>query len=77
MKKRKTGQAASVTERVKKHNENLIGLGGAKKTWRLSPEANSALKNIMAMSEHQTETKAVEYSLLLAERMLNMSKQSD
>ncbi|TAG45382.1 MAG: hypothetical protein EAZ30_15875 [Betaproteobacteria bacterium] len=54
----------TATERVEASLKALVERGGARKTFRLKPEANAALKQLQRMLDAKTETEAVELAIL-------------
>lgn len=67
---RKHPQGATATDRVNASVAALKARGGARKTWRLSPEAASALRVIQERSGAPTETALIERLLLEEQRRL-------
>ncbi|HEX7233944.1 MAG TPA: hypothetical protein VF243_01635 [Nitrosospira sp.] len=63
-----TGTPASV--RVTASVHELKRRGGARKTWRLSPEAHDALKLILRLTQASTETSVIERLLMEEKRRL-------
>lgn len=51
-------------DRVKASVARLIDSGGARRTFRLKPEANRALEELMALSGARTATEVVERLLI-------------
>jgi hypothetical protein len=56
------GTTASV--RVEASLKALVERGGARKTFRLKPEANKALQQLQRLLDTKTETEAVEIAIL-------------
>lgn len=75
---RKHPVGATATDRVNASVAALKARGGARKTWRLSPEAARALQVVLELSRAPTETALIE-RLLLAEqqRLLGDGEASD
>ena len=61
---RKHPVGTTATERVNASVDKLKLSGGARKTWRLSPEAHSALRVLMEATHAATETDIIERLLL-------------
>lgn len=65
---RKYPEGTTATERVAASTAVLVAAGGARKTYRLSPQAHEALKMLMRLPDAPgTETALIEM-LLLAEK---------
>jgi hypothetical protein len=54
----------TASERVEASLKALVERGGARKTFRLKPEANKALQQLQRMLDTTTETEAVEIAIL-------------
>jgi hypothetical protein len=54
----------TASERVEASLKALVERGGARKTFRLKPEANKALQQLQRMLDAKTETEAVELAIL-------------
>lgn len=61
---RKYPRGTTAAERVNASVRALKRRGGARKTWRLSPDAHRALKLIVRLTRVDTETAVVERLLL-------------
>jgi hypothetical protein len=57
-------QGADATYRVQASLKQLVDQGGARKTFRLKPEANKALKQLARLLDVPTETEAVETAII-------------
>jgi hypothetical protein len=57
-------EGADATYRVQASLKQLVEQGGARKTFRLKPEANKALKQLARLLDAQTETEAVETAII-------------
>lgn len=68
---RRYPRGTTPTERVNASVRALKLRGGARKTWRLSPEAHEALKVIQRLTHASTETAVVERLLLDEKRRLS------
>ncbi len=55
---------ADATYRVQASLKQLVEQGGARKTFRLKPEANKALKQLSRLLDVSTETEAVEMAII-------------
>lgn len=60
----------SATTRVNASVAALKERGGARKTWRLSPDATEALRIIQRITDAKTETAVIERLLLEEKRRL-------
>lgn len=63
---RKHPEGTTATERVAMSTQTLQAAGGARKTFRLGPEAMQALKALKRAHRKATETGIVEAALLAA-----------
>jgi hypothetical protein len=63
---RKFPLGATATDRANASLKALIQSGGARRTFRLSKEANTALKALARTLNTSNETSALEFALLLA-----------
>jgi hypothetical protein len=70
---RKYPEGTSTTERVNASVAALKRRGGARKTWRLSPQAAEALTIIMRASSAKTETTVINRLLLDEKNRLFLS----
>ena len=68
---RKHPPGTTDTQRVNVSVAALKKRGGARKTWRLSPEATQALSAIMDATHAKTETAVIERLLLEEQRRLS------
>jgi hypothetical protein len=57
-------EGADATYRVQASLKQLVDQGGARKTFRLKPEANKALKQLARLLDAPTETEAVETAII-------------
>jgi hypothetical protein len=57
-------QGTTASERVEASLKNLRAQGGARKTFRLKPEANAALAKLQRLIDAKTETEAVEVAII-------------
>ncbi len=65
---RKHPEGTTATQRGQMSTAALVAAGGARKSFRLSPEAHQALKNLMARpAAPATETELIEQLLIKAE----------
>ncbi|HEX5514321.1 MAG TPA: hypothetical protein VFY81_07990 [Gammaproteobacteria bacterium] len=67
---RKHPLGTTATERVNASVAALKARGGARKTWRLSPEAAQALRVLLERSGGSTETAIIERLLLEEQQRL-------
>lgn len=67
---RKIHTGMTATERVNASVRALKQRGGARKTWRLSPQAHAALKTVRRLTLAPTETAVIERLLLDEQRRL-------
>ena len=63
-------EGTDATYRVQESLKALVQSGGARKTFRLKPEANKALKELVALSGSTTETEAVEFAIMALREQL-------
>jgi hypothetical protein len=63
---RKFPLGATATDRANASLKALVEAGGARRTFRLSKEANNALKALAKSLNAPNETSALEFALLLA-----------
>ncbi len=63
---RKFPLGATATDRANASLKALVQAGGARRTFRLSKEANAALKSLTKALNAKNETSALEFALLLA-----------
>ncbi len=57
-------EGTDATYRVQESLKVLVQLGGARKTFRLKPNANKALQQLVKMLGTSTETEAVETAIV-------------
>ena len=57
-------EGTDATYRVQESLKALVQLGGARKTFRLKPDANKALQQLVKMLDVSTETEAVETAIV-------------
>ena len=57
-------EGTDATYRVQESLKALVQLGGARKTFRLKPDANKALQQLVTMLDVSTETEAVETAIV-------------
>ena len=57
-------EGTDATYRVQASLKHLVDQGGARKTFRLKPEANRALKQLARLLDASTETEAVETAII-------------
>ena len=57
-------EGTDATYRVQESLKALVQLGGARKTFRLKPDANKALQQVVKMLRVSTETEAVETAIV-------------
>ena len=57
-------EGTDATYRVQESLKVLVQLGGARKTFRLKPNANKALQQLVKMLGASTETEAVETAIV-------------
>ena len=57
-------EGTDATYRVQESLKALVQQGGARKTFRLKPEANKALRRLVRLLDADTETQAVETAIM-------------
>ena len=57
-------EGTDATYRVQESLKALVQQGGARKTFRLKPEANKALRQLVRLLDADTETQAVETAIM-------------
>ena len=57
-------EGTDATYRVQESLKALVQQGGARKTFRLKPEANKALRQLVRLLDADTETQAVETAII-------------
>ena len=57
-------EGTDATYRVQESLKALVQLGGARKTFRLKPDANKALQQLVKLANANTETEAVEAAII-------------
>ena len=57
-------EGTDATYRVQESLKALVQQGGARKTFRLKPDANRALKQLQKLLDVNTETEAVESAII-------------
>ena len=57
-------EGTDATYRVQESLKALVKQGGARKTFRLKPEANKALHQLVRLLDADTETQAVEAAIM-------------
>ena len=74
-------EGTDATYRVQESLKALVQMGGARKTFRLKPDANKALQQLVKMLDVSTETEAVETAIvalrdqLRADAVVKMQRQ--
>ncbi len=67
-------QGTDATYRVQESLKALVQQGGARKTFRLKPDANKALQQLVKLLAVNTETEAVEAALIALRDELKATK---
>jgi hypothetical protein len=63
-------EGTTATDRADLSLKELVREGGARRTFRLSKEANAALKSLSKSLQSDSDTAALEYALLMAAAQL-------
>jgi hypothetical protein len=63
-------EGTTATDRAELSLKELVKEGGARRTFRLSKEANAALKTLARSLQSDSDTAALEYALLLVAAQL-------
>ncbi|MBL8310446.1 MAG: hypothetical protein JNL19_08495 [Burkholderiales bacterium] len=69
-------EGTDATYRVQESLKALIQQGGARKTFRLKPDANKALQQLVKLLQVNTETEAVEKAILAMRDELKATRAS-
>lgn len=67
-------EGTDATYRVQESLKVLVQQGGARKTFRLKPDANKALQQLVKLLQVTTETEAVETAILTLRDELKSAK---
>lgn len=67
-------EGTDATYRVQESLKALVQQGGARKTFRLKPDANKALQQLVKLLQVNTETEAVETAILTLRDELKAAK---
>jgi len=67
-------EGTDATYRVQESLKALVQQGGARKTFRLKPDANKALQQLVKLLQVNTETEAVETAILALRDELKATK---
>ena len=70
MGRKKVPNQLTPTQRVNKSIKNLVNAGGKRVMLRLTPEGYDALKTIMAIKKIDTETRAINSTLIETKQQL-------
>ncbi len=63
-------EGTTATDRAQLSLKELVKEGGARRTFRLSKEANAALKSLSKSLQSESDTAALEYALLMTAAQL-------
>ena len=67
-------EGTDATYRVQESLKALVQQGGARKTFRLKPDANKALQQLVKLLQVNTETEAVETAIMALRDKLKATK---
>lgn len=67
-------EGTDATYRVQESLKALVQQGGARKTFRLKPDANKALQQLVKLLQVNTETEAVETAIMALRDELKATK---
>jgi|GEM_PF-1984057 len=67
-------EGTDATYRVQESLKALVQQGGARKTFRLKPDANKALQQLVKLLQVNTETEAVETAIMALRDELKAAK---
>ena len=67
-------EGTDATYRVQESLKALVQQGGARKTFRLKPDANKALQQLVKLLQVNTETESVETAIMALRDELKASK---